>query len=125
MGRFGGLTLLGCFLVVSGLLAQEGIQRGTIKKVDATRETIVITSDGQDLTFSVPAKGTVKAPWLSWGPYLWANGKTKRTDGLFWTEDDLSSDGTHPSPTGRRKVAEQLLHFFKNDLTAKPWFLAP
>jgi len=72
-----------------------------------------------------PARGTVKAPWLSWGPYLWANGKTKRTDGLFWTEDDLSSDGTHPSPTGRRKAAEQLLHFFTNDLTAKPWFLAP
>jgi hypothetical protein len=71
-----------------------------------------------------PAKGAIKAPWLSWGPYLWANGMTKRTDGLFWTEDDLGGDGTHPSPAGRRKVAEQLLRFFKNDSTAKPWFLA-
>jgi hypothetical protein len=72
-----------------------------------------------------PAKGAAKAPWLSWGPYLWANGMTKRTDGLFWTEDDLGDDGTHPSPAGRHKVAEQLLRFFKNDSTAKPWFLAP
>jgi hypothetical protein len=71
------------------------------------------------------AKGEVKAPWLSWGPYLWANGKTKRSDGLFYEEDDLGGDGTHPSAAGRRKVAEQLLRFFKDDATAKPWFLSP
>jgi hypothetical protein len=72
-----------------------------------------------------PAKGEVKAPWLSWGPYLWANGKTKNADGLCWEEDDLSDDGTHPSPAGRRKVAERLLRFCKTDSTAKPWFLKP
>lgn len=70
------------------------------------------------------AKGEVKAPWLSWGPYLWAKGKEKRSDGLMYEESDFGDDGTHPSPAGRRKVAEQLLRFFKNDSTAKPWFLA-
>jgi Cu/Ag efflux protein CusF len=71
-----------------------------------------------------PDKGAVKAPWLSWGPYLWANGTNKRADGLFYEESDLGNDGTHPSPAGQRKVAEQLLTFFKNDATAKRWFLA-
>ncbi len=72
-----------------------------------------------------PAKGPVKAPWLSWGPYLWANGTTKRTGGLFYEESDFASDGTHPSPKGQRKVADLLLHFFKTDATAKPWFVRP
>jgi hypothetical protein len=72
-----------------------------------------------------PAKGAAKAPWLSWGPYLWANGKTKNADGLSWAEDDLAEDGTHPSLSGRRKVAEQLLRFFKTDSTTKSWFLKP
>ncbi len=70
------------------------------------------------------AKGEVKAPWLSWGPYLWVKGTEKRSDGLMYEESDFVGDGTHPSMSGRRKVAEQLLRFFKNDSTAKPWFLA-
>jgi lysophospholipase L1-like esterase len=69
------------------------------------------------------AKGAIKAPWLSWGPYLWANGRAKRADGLFYEPSDFAADGTHPSPSGRRKVADQLLHFFKTDSTAKPWFV--
>jgi hypothetical protein len=71
-----------------------------------------------------PARGTVKAPWLSWGPYLWANGMKKRADGLFYTESDFGGDGTHPSESGRRKVAEQLWSFFSTDPTTRPWFLA-
>jgi Cu/Ag efflux protein CusF len=70
-------------------------------------------------------KGPVKAPWLSWGPYLWANGTTKNPDGLAYEQSDFVGDGTHPSPSGRRKVAEQLLHFFKTDSTAKIWFVKP
>jgi hypothetical protein len=71
-----------------------------------------------------PARGEVKAPWLSWGPYLWAKGKEKSPDGLLYEQSDFANDGTHPSMTGRRKVAEQLLRFLKTDSTAKPWFLA-
>jgi Cu/Ag efflux protein CusF len=70
-----------------------------------------------------PAKGKVRAPWLSWGPYLWANGMKKNADGLFYEESDFAGDGTHPSESGRRKVAEQLLHFFKTDPTARLWFV--
>jgi len=70
-----------------------------------------------------PAKGEVKAPWLSWGPYLWADGLRPRSDGLIWECDDLSDDGTHPSIQGRTKVANLLLTFLKTDPTARPWFL--
>ena len=44
-------------------------------------------------------------------------------DDLVWLRDDLASDGTHPSQSGRAKVAAQLLQFFKTDPTAKPWFV--
>jgi hypothetical protein len=69
-----------------------------------------------------PAKGPVRAPWLAWGPYLWADGLKARADGLVWKREDLGPDGTHPSMLGREKVARMLLDFLKTDPTAKPWF---
>ena len=70
------------------------------------------------------ARGEVKAPLLLWGPYLWADGETPRkSDGLVYKREDLSDrDGTHPSPSGREKVAQMLLKFLKSDPTARPWF---
>jgi hypothetical protein len=71
-----------------------------------------------------PAKGRVTAPWLSWGPYLWARGSTKRADGFSYEESDFAAaDGTHESPSGQRKVAQLLLDFFKHDATTRPWFV--
>src|SRR5207248_2378431 len=62
------------------------------------------------------SKGAAKAPWLSWGPYLWANGSTKNGDGLSFEEKDFSDrDGTHESASGQEKVGQALLKFFKND----------
>ncbi len=61
-------------------------------------------------------------PWLGWGPYLWTDGTAGRRDGLVWTCDDTLADGTHPSPSGRQKVAQLLLRFFETDPTARPWF---
>jgi hypothetical protein len=70
------------------------------------------------------SKGQVKAPWLSWGPYLWANGTRANGDGLAYEETDFGNDGTHPSESGRRKVAQMLLRFFRTDSTTRWWFVA-
>ncbi|MEW6302216.1 MAG: immunoglobulin domain-containing protein [Verrucomicrobiota bacterium] len=71
-----------------------------------------------------PANGPVTTPWLSWGPYLWADGTRGRSDGFIWESSDVfQTDFTHPSASGVRKVADQLLAFFKTDPTATPWFL--
>lgn len=73
-----------------------------------------------------PARGEVKAPWLSWGPYLWANGSTPRADGFAYEPADFTpKDGTHQSPSGQRKVGQLLLKFFESDSTTKPWFAKP
>lgn len=67
-----------------------------------------------------------RAPWLSWGPYLWGDGLTPRAgDGLIWQAADYQTDGTHPSPNGQKKVAALLLNFFKSEPTAVSWFLKP
>ncbi|MBM4034439.1 MAG: hypothetical protein FJ291_22060 [Planctomycetes bacterium] len=72
------------------------------------------------------AKGPVKAPLLLWGPYLWGDGVTPRkSDGSVWQREDLGGDGTHPSPSGREKVARLLLGLLKSDPCAKGWFLRP
>ncbi len=63
--------------------------------------------------------------WLSWGPYLWAKGDSARSDGLVWLPADYLSDGTHPSTSGRQKVAQMLLQFFSTDETCRSWFLKP
>lgn len=70
-----------------------------------------------------PAKGSVAAPYLRWGSYLWADGTTPRSDGFTWLCRDLQGDFTHPAPGGVAKVADQLIDFFKTDPTATSWFL--
>jgi hypothetical protein len=70
-------------------------------------------------------RGTVKAPWMSWGAYPWANGLLPRGDGTTWACPDIKYDGFHPSdPYGREKETNLMLNFFKSDPTATPWFLA-
>ncbi|MFE1272544.1 hypothetical protein [Streptomyces sp. NPDC058757] len=80
-----------------------------------------------DLTYGV---GGV-APWLSWGPYLWADGLGSdgvaggvpgRSDGLEWACSDLESDGVHPSASGEQKVANLVLNQLSTDPTSTPWF---
>ena len=66
--------------------------------------------------------GPVVAPWVAWGPYMWADGTTPRSDGLIWECSDFQGDGTHPTEVGRRKVAVMLLDHFLSDPTAAPWF---
>jgi len=69
-------------------------------------------------------RGLVKAPVLLWGPYFWADGTTPRkSDGLVYERSDLAGDGTHPSESGRKKVAGLMLRFFTTDASAKSWFV--
>ncbi len=71
-----------------------------------------------------PLKGPVNAPVLLWGPYLWADGTSGRSDGLVWLCSDFETDGNVPSPAGRQKVANMLMAFFKTHPTAVGWFLS-
>jgi len=64
------------------------------------------------------------APWLAWGPYLWADGINPRSDGLVWLCDDMQSDGTHPARDAEEKVGAMLLDFMLNSPYAAPWFRA-
>lgn len=77
-----------------------------------------------ELNYDAARDKAVKAPLLLWGPYLWADGVTPRkSDGLTWKPADLGPDGTHPSESGRDKVARMLLSFFNEDPLAKGWFV--
>jgi hypothetical protein len=68
--------------------------------------------------------GTV-VPWIAWSAYLWADGATPRSDGLFYTREDLDpNDGTHPFRGAQEKVGTQLLNFFSTSPATKCWFLA-
>jgi hypothetical protein len=83
------------------------------------------------------------APWVVWGPYIWANGPNPRSDGLIWCngqtaapcsgEVDYRKDGTHPDGEGQSKVAEgkagqdptqNLTYVFLNSPYSKAWFAA-
>lgn len=68
-----------------------------------------------------PALAYENAPWLAWGPYLWADGETPRSDGLTWACTDFEADGVHPSEEGSVKVANMLFDFFSTDPTTS-WF---
>jgi len=54
------------------------------------------------------------APWVGWGPYLWADGTTPNGSGIFWVREDFegaTGDNPHPSLQGEAKVAEALQAF--------------
>ena len=92
----------------------------------AVRRLILDQARGDAALNYDPAKGDVKAPLLLWGPYLWADGLTpRRSDGLVWKREDLGGDGTHPSGSGRDKVARLLLSFLKTNPNARTWFRGP
>jgi len=58
------------------------------------------------------------APWITWGPYLWADGTTPRSDGLTWTRDDFEPDGETLSEAGALKGAALLRSFLMSEPTA-------
>lgn len=90
----------------------------------AVKRIVDAQIQGADSLNYDPSRGPVLAPWMSWGPYLWADGLKARADGLTWRCDEYQSDGTHPNAAGQQVVADTLLAFFKRDSTTTPWFLA-
>lgn len=62
------------------------------------------------------------APWVTWGPYMWANGDVPRSDGLTWLRSDYLADGNTLSPAGAAKSADLLMKFLLSEPTAAKWF---
>jgi hypothetical protein len=62
--------------------------------------------------------------WVSWGPYLWANGLIPNAEGLIWECSDFQGyDGVHPAEGANQKVADKLYGFFSTDPVAAQWFM--
>ncbi len=62
------------------------------------------------------------APWLAWGPYMWADGLTPRSDGLCWNTEDFQTENIHLSCSGVEKYGNELLDFFLTSPFTAPWF---
>ncbi len=89
----------------------------------AHRQVILSQASGDSLNFD-PARGAVVAPWIDWGPYLWADGIVPRSDGLTWPCSAYTGNGYVPSQSGRAQFADSLLAFLQDAVTAAPWYLA-
>jgi hypothetical protein len=87
-------------------------------QVDQMRNagTVVDTAAG-DLNYNTVA------PWIAYGPYLWASGSTPRSDGLFWVRSDYGAAGCHTSDAGTAKAVNQFMQYFLNSAQT-PWFRA-
>lgn len=62
------------------------------------------------------------APWIAWGPYLWASGTKARLDGLKWIRSEFEPDGFHPSQTGETKIGLHLFNFFTQSKFTSCWY---
>ena len=90
----------------------------------AVRWTIEAQIAGDPTLNPDDTRGPANAPVALWGPYVWADGTNgRKIDDLTYTRADFVNDGTHPSPSGRDKVAKLLLDHFKTDPTTKTWFV--
>jgi hypothetical protein len=114
-------------ILASSALALEAV--GTLKKIDADKSIVVVFAGGQDRTLKVDKdlkvvdeKGKDLPDGLKSNELKEGGLQPRQSDGLVWKREDLGGDGTHPSESGRRKVAELLLKFCKTDANVKSWF---
>jgi hypothetical protein len=78
--------------------------------------TGVVDTLAGDLDLSV-------APWLTWGPYLWAT-STPRADGLFWLISHFDTkDGVHFSKSGETKASGWMMGWFNASPFSMCWLL--
>jgi len=70
------------------------------------------------------AAGGAGGPWVGWGPYLWAEGESPRSDLLSWRRGDFAADGERLSKQGSVRAAGRLLEFLHVDAQARSWYLA-
>lgn len=85
--------------------------------------TLQINGDSR-LTYSGLGK---VAPFITWGPYFWADGITPRAyDGLSWPCDNFRDDtiggGFHLKDTFKFKEADLIDSFFINNPISKIWY---
>ncbi len=90
----------------------------------AIRELINMQIDGDpDLDFEGADR---KVPYVTWGPYFWADGSNERSDGLTWTCDEFRSDATgggfHLKEEFQYKEADMLRTFLETDPVASIWY---
>ncbi|MFI5173055.1 MAG: T9SS type A sorting domain-containing protein [Chitinophagales bacterium] len=77
-----------------------------------------------ELIFEGPGR---VAPFISWGPYFWADGNNPRGgDFLVWPCEDYRDDDTgggfHLEETGKYKEAKMIMNFFDTDTIANWWY---
>jgi hypothetical protein len=99
------------------------VQRLIVSQINQSNGGDPIDSYGGELNYNV-------APWVDWGPYMWASGDAPRSDGLVWCNNsntaqcsgvfdvrygdpndqtDYFGDFTHPTAMGESKAAGQLV----------------
>ena len=65
------------------------------------------------------------APWLAWGPNIWADGRNIRTyDGLRWLcpgDYDTDGNGYYLGGSGLTKISSRLYDFFTTSPVTTPW----
>jgi hypothetical protein len=79
--------------------------------------------------------GGACAPWIGWGPYLWAPACAagQRSDGLCWNQSDFTSAdyihtrsaGTGTPYVGIMKATSVTLPYMLSNPYSGPWFAAP
>lgn len=63
-------------------------------------------------------------PWITWGPYLWANGPESRlSDDMSWARTDYIADGVHHTQAGLSKFGLTLQHFFTFNRYSHCWLV--
>jgi hypothetical protein len=126
--------------------AAFAVQRAIVAQIN--QDAGMQFTDPYSGTVAYKSDGTGNAPWVDWGPYLWADGTNKSPSSqLAWCDstttqnpncfgnpgdvrygdlDDATfwGDHTHPTYKGVEKVANQLVKFIQGTLPAPQTYIS-